>query len=72
MKPKTIAIDPRLHRYLKMLSALLDKGLNELIEPACWDMVRENQVRLEAALGEPINFPDPNQSELALEQPVAA
>lgn len=67
-KPKTVAIDPRLHRYLKMLSALLDKGINELIEPGAWGLVRDNQTRLEAALGETIVLPDPNQSELALEE----
>lgn len=66
-KTKTIAVNPLLHRYLKLLTALDGGGLNELTEPALWDIVRANRERLEQLTGEAVNVPDTAQAALPLE-----
>ena len=58
LKVKSLAIDPVLHRYLKLLSALDSKQINELTEPELWKLVGANRARLEKVTGEPVVLPE--------------
>lgn len=73
-KPQTVAIDATLHGYIRILATVLSATgrpgdpkvkIKDLLEAACWNVVRENRARIEAAVGGPIEIPDPAQLQLA-------
>lgn len=56
-KQRSVTINPNLHRYLKVLGAITDRQINEILEPGGWAEVRQNRERLELALGAPLELP---------------
>lgn len=68
-KPKTIAIDSSLHGFLNLIRSRNPesvKQLKELIEPALWNIVRENREWLEKMTGRTVTLPSSEQTELPL------
>lgn len=69
-KPKMVAIDATLHGYISVLASLLNAdrapgesriGIKDVLDRAGWEVVREHRNRLAAAMGKPLDIPEPGQ-----------